>query len=30
VRMGWAAAAMLFSAAILFTQAYNPFLYFRF
>ncbi len=30
VRMAYAAAAMLFSAAILFTQAYNPFLYFRF
>jgi len=29
-RMAWAAAAMLFSATILFTQAYNPFLYFRF
>ncbi|HUS81030.1 MAG TPA: MBOAT family protein [Armatimonadota bacterium] len=30
VRLAWAAAAMLASAAILFTQSYNPFLYFRF
>ncbi|MGD9497501.1 MAG: MBOAT family protein [Armatimonadota bacterium] len=29
-RMAWASAAMLASAAILFTQSYNPFLYFRF
>ena len=29
-RMAWASVAMLASAAILFTQSYNPFLYFRF
>ena len=30
VRMAWASAAMVASALILFTQSYNPFLYFRF
>jgi len=29
-KMAWASAAMLASAAVLFTQSYNPFLYFRF